>query len=114
MILSDLLGREVRSASGERLGVVIDARFAVDGPPQQLLAVARLHGLIVSPRSHSSFLGYERTDITAPAPIAAFLRWRERGTFPVLWRDLASLADDAVVLREGAVRYSPRLADAQG
>jgi sporulation protein YlmC with PRC-barrel domain len=114
MILSDLLDREVRSASGERLGVVVDVRFAVDGPPRQLLAQARLHGLIVSPRSHSSFLGYERTEVTRPALIAHLLHRRARGTFLVLWRDLASLEGDAVVLREGAVRYSPRLRDTVG
>jgi len=114
MILSDLLDREVRSATGERLGVVIDVRFAVAGAPGGPPGEARLHGLIVSPRSHSSFLGYERTDVTAPALIADVLRWRARGSFLVLWRDLGSLSGDVVVLREGAVRYSPKLGDSAG
>jgi len=30
MILSDLLGSPVLTAEGERLGVVVDARFALD------------------------------------------------------------------------------------
>ena len=69
MILSDLLGSPVLDASGERLGQVVDARFVLDGPPDGLLAAARLHALVVSPHAHSSFDGYERTGVDAPAPL---------------------------------------------
>jgi hypothetical protein len=86
------------------LGRVIDARFVVDGTPRQLLADARLAGLIVSPHSGSSFLGYERTDTRAPWPIADYLRWRHRGSFLVAWDDIALLDDDIVQLRPGFVR----------
>ena len=109
MILSDLLDRPVHSAGGERLGVVVDARFTLDGAPSELLATPRLFGLIVSPRSTSSFLGYERSGVRAPALLAHFFHWRERGTFLVLWEDLAAIADEGVTLREDAVHYSPQL-----
>lgn len=110
MILSDLLGSPVLTAEGERLGVVVDARLAMDG----MLAATRLYGLVVSPHSHSSFAGYERTGVDAPALIARFLRWRARGSVLVLWADLASFTDDVVRLRPGATLYSPRLQTAQG
>jgi hypothetical protein len=85
--------------------------MVLDGPPDGLLAAARLYGLVVSPHSHSSFAGYERTGVDAPALIARFLRWRARGSFLVLWTDLASFTDDVIHLRPGATLYSPRLSD---
>lgn len=109
MILSDLIGLRVQDANGSDLGLVVDARFVLDGPVEGVLAGAVLHGLIVSPHSHSSFLGYERTRVNAPALIARWLRWRERGSFLVLWPDLAAVGERAVILRPSAVRYSPAL-----
>ncbi|MGO4595630.1 PRC-barrel domain-containing protein [Leifsonia sp. 2TAF2] len=109
MILSDLLGNTVLTAEGERVGEVVDARLALDGPPDGLLVAARLYGLVVSPHSHSSFAGYERSGVNAPALVARFLRWRERGSVLVLWPDLASIGDDVVRLRPDATLYSPRL-----
>ncbi|MGH1526591.1 PRC-barrel domain-containing protein [Leifsonia sp. L25] len=112
MILSDLLGSPVLAADGERLGQVVDARLVLDGPPDGLLAAARLYGLVVSPHAHQSFAGYERTGVDAPALIARFLRWRARGSFLVLWKDLDSFGDDGVLrLRRGATLYSPRLSE---
>jgi hypothetical protein len=111
MILTDLLDQPVHSADGETLGVVVDVRFALDGTPHQLLNSPRLRGLIVSPRSRGSFMGYERTGVNAPALLARWFHWRERGTFLVLWADLAAIRDDGVELRPNAVHYSPRLDD---
>ena len=110
MILSDLLGNPVFDGSGRRLGQVVDARFVLDGPPDGSLAAARLHGLVVSPHAHTSFDGYERTGVDAPALIARFLRWRARGSFLVLWADLESIGDQ-VQLRPGARLYSVRLSE---
>lgn len=109
MILSDLIHNTVLDPDGQKLGRVIDARFVIDGKPGPLLADARLAGLIVSPRSGSSFLGYERRDITSPWPIAQLLRSRHRGSFLVTWDDIARLDDDTVHLRPGYHRYSPAL-----
>ena len=79
---------------GMRLGRVADARFVVDGAPHQLMADARLLGLVVSPHSWSSFLGYERNSLTQPWPLAQLLRWRHRGSFLVLWEDIATIGTD--------------------
>jgi hypothetical protein len=114
MILSDLIDQPVRSADGELLGFVVDARFSLDGTRHQLLNSPRLVGLVVSPRSHSSFMGYERTGVRAPAIIARWFAWRARGTFLVLWKDLAAITDSGVHLRRTATHYSARLAGHDG
>lgn len=107
MILSDLLGSAVVDDAGARLGRVVDARFALDGRPEAeaSLAQARLVGLLVSPHSRGSYLGYERRDLKAPWPIAALERWRHRGSFLVLWEDIHSVDDDGVHLRAGFTRH---------
>lgn len=109
MILSDLLGSDVVDAAGERIGGVVDARFALDGPPGQLLAVPRLVGVLVSPRSRTSMWGYERTDVHAPWPIAHYLRYVHRGLYLAAWADIARIDEGLVVLREGYERHDPRL-----
>ena len=51
MILGDLLDARVTGSDGDRVGFVVDVRFALDGPLDGLLAAPRLHGLLVSPRT---------------------------------------------------------------
>jgi hypothetical protein len=109
MILSELLRLAAVDSEGTKVGTIIDARFVVDGRPNQLLADARLYGLIVGAHSRRSFMGYERSDTNSPAGIARFLRWRERDAFLVLWPDVLSITQDGVALRPGYKRYSPIL-----
>lgn len=105
MQLSDLLGAGVCDHSGNRLGTVTDVRLAVrdDGTGPTMF------GLIVSPRTGSSYLGYERSQVRRPAALAALLRWRHRGTFLVLCGDIADRAPGRITLRDGFARYSPEL-----
>jgi sporulation protein YlmC with PRC-barrel domain len=107
MILSDVLGTPVLDAAGEKVGRVVDARFRLEGRTQP--AKAHLIGLIVSPRSASSFLGYERTAASRPVIIDWFLTWRHRGSFLVEWDDIERLSDTVVVLRKGYERQKPEL-----
>ena len=109
MILSDLLGNPVFDDSGAKVGRVVDARFRLEG--RSVPAKARLAGLIVSPRSASSFLGYERTAMSRPVIIDALLRWRHRGSFFVEWDDIAKVSDTTVVLRRGYERLPSELPD---
>jgi sporulation protein YlmC with PRC-barrel domain len=109
MILSELLGLEVVDDSGERLGSVVDARFALDGTPRQLLSDARLVGLLVSPHSRTSLWGFERTNVRAPWPIAQYLRWAHRGMFLVRWQDIGRVDEHRVTLRRDFERGDPRL-----
>ncbi|MFN6545548.1 hypothetical protein [Mycolicibacterium nivoides] len=64
-------------------------------------------GLVVSPRTRSSYLGYERTGNNAPALIAAIARWRHRDTFLAAWGDVGRIASDHITLRAGYRRHSP-------
>lgn len=113
MLLSELLGTIVRDSIGKRIGVVVDVRFVLDGPPSGqgagTLAEARLHGVLVSPRASTSFAGYERTGVNRPWLIAHFLAWRERGTVLVLWTDVEAVGGGELRLRRGATFYSPAL-----
>ena len=109
MILGDLLDSPVLDPGGARLGFVVDVRLALDGPLDGLLAAPRLHGLLVSPRTGTSFLGYERNGVNAPAVLARWFAWRHRGTFLVRWEDVASVAPGAVRLADDFRRLSPEL-----
>ncbi|GAA4706028.1 hypothetical protein APR04_001821 [Promicromonospora umidemergens] len=119
MIASDLLDVPVHDAAGAHLGWVVDLRFVLDGTPDTHLARARLHGLVVSPRTRTSFMGFERSSVRHPWPIAPLLRWRHRGTFLVHWPDVARVQapqdgtmperDAVVVLRSGYTCYEPAL-----
>jgi hypothetical protein len=111
MILGDLLDSPVLDADGHGLGYVVDVRLALDGPLDGLLAAPRLHGLLVSPRTGTSFLGYERNGVNAPALLARWFAWRHRGTFLVHWTDVASVTGDAVALRSGYRRFAANLPD---
>ena len=114
MILSDLLGLRVYASDGEELGRVVDARFAIAGPEDHPLRTARMLGVIVSPRSHTSFMGYERTDVNSPALLARWFEHRGRGSFLVLWKDIASFGGGRMLLKPGAVLYSPKLEPQEG
>ncbi|MGO4433693.1 PRC-barrel domain-containing protein [Paenarthrobacter sp. RAF9] len=109
MILNDILGRDVMDSSGERLGEVSDVRFALDAAPAQLLSRARMVGILVSPRTATSFLGYERQDLSQPWPVAQLLRWRHRGSFLVLWEDIAVMGPNGVRLRSEFMAYESTL-----
>ncbi|MFJ5956839.1 PRC-barrel domain-containing protein [Paenarthrobacter sp. NPDC092416] len=109
MILTDVLGSDVADSGGGRLGEVSDVRFALDSAPTQLLSQARLVGIVVSPRTASSFLGFERQGLTQPWPVAQLLRWWHRGSFLVLWEDIGMMGPQKVTLRPGYVAYDAGL-----
>ncbi|MDI2034711.1 PRC-barrel domain-containing protein [Paenarthrobacter nitroguajacolicus] len=109
MNLNDILGSDVVDGDGQRLGEVSDVRFALDAGAGQLLSQGRFVGIVVSPRTASSFLGYERQELSQPWPLAQLLRWWHRGSFLVLWEDIAVLGSREVGLRPGFTAYDARL-----
>src|SRR5689334_13870826 len=100
MLLTDLLGSKV---FGPRfVGFVSDVRFLLDPvSTDQPTPPAQLYGLIVSPHARSSSLGYERSGITSPWPIARLVGWRHRGSFLVLWPDILRIDARRIELRPG-------------
>lgn len=85
------------------MGRVVDVRLVV-GTDRPALTV---QGVLVSPHTGGTFLGYERSRVRAPAPIARYLRWRHRGTFLLLWEDIARIDHGDVRARVDCVRYDP-------
>lgn len=111
MQLSELLGLQVTDATAQHVGTVVDVRVSVDGDLNDSPSTPILFGLVISPRTRSSYLGYERSDARRPAVLSALLRWRHRGTFLALWPDIQRIDTDSVTLRAGYSRYSPVLRD---
>ncbi|OBF94490.1 hypothetical protein A5790_10400 [Mycobacterium sp. 852002-51152_SCH6134967] len=109
MQLSEILGLPVCDADALSVGTVVDVRlhFRDGGDPAS--STPQLFGLVVSPHTRSSYLGYERSGVNKPRALAALLRWRHRGTRLVLWQDVARIDSDAVTLRPGFQSYSPVL-----
>jgi hypothetical protein len=105
MIITDLLGARVFGP--DFVGFVSDVRFRLDtestGQP------AWLHGIIVSPHARSSSLGFERSRVRSPWPIAALVGWRHRGSFLVRWADIERIEAERIRLRAGFDRASPEL-----
>ena len=105
MIITDLLGARVFGP--DFLGFVTDVRFTLD--TQALGLPARLYGIIVSPHARSSSLGFERSGVRSPWPIAALVHWRHRDSFLVRWADIERLDERCIQLRPGFQRGSPEL-----
>jgi sporulation protein YlmC with PRC-barrel domain len=112
MQLSRLLGLQVIDAGSHPVGTVVDVRLGIAGDPEQNPPKPRVVGLVISPRTRSSFLGYERSGATAPAMLAAIARWLHRDTFLAAWEDVARIGSQQVKLRSGYIRYSAVLASA--
>ena len=66
MIITDLLGARVFGP--EFVGFVSDVRFSFD--TSSIGQSAQLYGIIVSPHARSSSLGFERSGVRSPWPIA--------------------------------------------
>jgi hypothetical protein len=108
MLLSDFLNLEVRDSQDHRLGTVVDVRLAAPPDDRQQIPTHVL-GLIVSPRTGSAYLGFERTDISGPWALAWFFRWWHRGTFLAAWEDVARVDDGCITLRPNFRKYSAQL-----
>ena len=104
MQLSRLLGLRVIDAGSHPVGTVIDVRLTIAGDASYDPPTPRVLGLIISPHTTSSYLGYERTEAKAPKMLAALLRWRHRDTFLARWEDVARLQR----ITSGCDRATPR------
>jgi hypothetical protein len=113
MQLSRFLGVRVIDAAQHPVGTIVDVRLTMTGDPEHDPAAPRVLGLVISPHTRSSFLGYERSRADAPAMLAALFRWWHRGTFLAAWEDVARVESGLVKLRAGYTRYSAVLRDGQ-
>ncbi|MGV0741548.1 hypothetical protein [Mycolicibacterium sp. XJ870] len=99
MQLSRLLGVRVVDAGHHPVGTVVDVRLGIAGDRADHPPTPRVTGLVISPHTQSSYLGYERTGANAPALIARISAWRHRGTFVAAWEDVARVSTDRITLR---------------
>ncbi|BBX94006.1 hypothetical protein H5U98_22120 [Mycolicibacterium boenickei] len=109
MQLSNLLGIRVLDAGHHPVGTVVDVRLEYATARGAHPSTPVVVGLVISPRTRSAYLGYERTGINAPALIATIARWRHRETFLAEWGDVARVGSDHITLRAGYRRSSPAL-----
>jgi hypothetical protein len=105
VIITDLLGARVFGP--DFVGFVTDVRFTLD--THSIGLPTRLYGIIVSPHARSSSLGFERSGVRSPWPIAALVRWRHRGSFLVRWADIERFDQRRIQLRAGFERASSEL-----
>jgi len=107
MILGDILSRPVE-CGGERIGVVVDARFVLRDADRPGRAPADLVGLLVGQHTGMAFLGYERSSVARPHLLNRWLAYRQRDCFLVDIDDVAHLGE-VVELRADFDRWSPML-----
>lgn len=62
-----------------------------------------------APHARSSYMGYARSNVNAPLPLARLLAWRHRGSFLVLWKDVQAIDPSGITLRSGFTKYRPDL-----
>jgi hypothetical protein len=105
VIITDLLGARVFGP--DFVGFVTDVRFTLD--THSIGLPTRLYGIVVSPHARSSSLGFERSGVRSPWPIAALVRWRHRGSFLVRWADIERFDERRIQLRSGFERASSEL-----
>lgn len=95
MRASDLIGREVVSAGGERVGVITDVRCVQDGPLRGTNAALRVDALLVSGHHTGSILGYDRRR-QGPLPIRLIVSFLHRNMKVVPW---SAVADEGPPIR---------------
>ncbi|WP_232425785.1 hypothetical protein [Mycobacterium sp. JS623] len=111
MQLSRFLGLQVIDRAQHRVGTVVDVRLEMAGDPARPGRTSG-SGLVISPRTKSSSLGYERSGADAPVMLASLFRWWHRGTFVAAWGDVARAGPDQVRVRAGYTCHSAVLRDA--
>ena len=100
MRASEILGAEVRTARGHRLGVVTGLRCSLDGPSGGPVPAPRVRALVVSGRHVGAALGYQQEGQRGP--------WLVRAAIRALHRHSTLVGVDLVDRIEGQViRLAP-------
>jgi hypothetical protein len=107
-------GRPGGARDREDTGAHDDAPLSDRTRRRSAVGGARVVGILVSPRTASSFLGYERTDVRAPWPLPQLVRRRHRGTYLVRWEDVAAVDEHGVRLAAGYAEHAPALGEVPG
>ena len=99
MLLSDLIGTEVRDADGAALGHVLDTLLVQDGRiVGGFGAQLRLEGIAFGRRSLAIRLGYHRANVRGPAPVRILMERYARRARYATWEQIESLDENGVRL----------------
>ena len=99
MRLSEILGAEVRTADGERLGRVHDVRLIQDGPVLgEAGAAFRVHDLVVGRGSIGSRLGYDRGHREVKGPWLLRMVFGRRRPRLIPWSAIRELDGERIVV----------------
>jgi hypothetical protein len=113
--LTDLLGSEVVTPDGRRLGRVHDVRVVQDGPPIGPVGAAlRVRSIIVGARALGHRLGFDRVGVRGPWPLKAFFTWLHRGMDEIAWSDVRAIEPRRIVVAAPASGPGPARADEPG
>jgi hypothetical protein len=80
MRASELLGAEVATVEGRRLGVVSGLRCSLDGPSDGPTPAPRVRALVVTGRHVGAALGYQQEDQRGPWLVRTLIRALHRDT----------------------------------
>ncbi|MFL6180019.1 MAG: PRC-barrel domain-containing protein [Actinomycetes bacterium] len=83
--IGDLLGRDVVTIEGRRLGVVKDVRLAPTAAIAGLRAELIVAGLVVGNRYTGAMLGYDRQPGQGPWLVRKTVRWLHRDSGYLPW-----------------------------
>jgi sporulation protein YlmC with PRC-barrel domain len=97
MRLSDLLDSEVIDETGKMLGRVHEVRAIQNGPLQGAFGAAlTIEGLIVGRGSLGTRLGFDRTDVNAPAAVRWIFEGIKGNRFFVPWNKIVAIHEDGI------------------
>ncbi|WP_108719478.1 hypothetical protein [Miniimonas sp. S16] len=101
--------REHGSGNADDQGDDGDTPLVAQTHRSHAVGSADVVGLLVSPHTGGSFLGFERRGVRSPWVVAALVRWRHRGTFLVAWHDVERISPGLVHLVPGFEKLDPTL-----
>lgn len=97
MRLSDLLGSEVFTSDGEKLGRVHDVHLVQDGPVLgEVGAAFRVHRLLVGRGSLGARLGYDR-DRDVKGPLLLRVIFGSRSAREIPWSAIREIEEERIV-----------------
>jgi sporulation protein YlmC with PRC-barrel domain len=99
LLLSDVLGAEVRDGRGQVIGRVQDVRLEQELTPEEGLETVRVTGFLVGPAPGRRF-GMNRPDVKGPLLIKWIARWIYGRLEMIDWDQIESLRAGSIEVRK--------------
>ena len=105
--LMALLNKGVRDRNGDLIGKTHDVFCIRDGPALGGEPAYRIEHLIAGRGAFGDRLGYDRHDMTGPAPLAALFNRLKRGAVGFRWSDIAEVDAERITLHRTIAELDP-------